>query len=174
MAKISAMLVRQSRYRQDFELVHSSTFAKDSYSCLIAIEVLRLLEADDGAAYRLAAERGDRLAAALASVRADFPEVVKDVRGRGLMLGLEFHDQSDAAAPTVRDHARAGLLGYALAGYLLREHRVRIFPTASATNTLRIEPSIYLTDAEIDHLTTALRALCTVLRDQDETTSAIP
>lgn len=85
----------------------------------------------------------------------------------GLMIGLEFHDQSDSTCEVIREHARAGVFGYVAAGYLLRAHAIRIFPTASAMNTLRFEPSVYLTDAEIDHADSGLRGLCTVHRDQD-------
>ncbi|MER5713546.1 aminotransferase class III-fold pyridoxal phosphate-dependent enzyme [Streptomyces sp. NPDC002122] len=168
LAKTSALLVRGGRYRNEFELVHSSTFAKDGFSTPIALKVLEMLEADDGLAYRLARERGARLAEALEGVRADFPDVVKEVRGKGLMLGLEFHDQSESSSAVVREGALSGLLGYTLSGYLLREHRVRTFPTASAGNTLRFAPSIHLSDAEIDRLADALRAVASVLRDQDE------
>ncbi|MEU1277626.1 aminotransferase class III-fold pyridoxal phosphate-dependent enzyme [Streptomyces sp. NPDC005805] len=164
LAKISVLLIRESRYRPEFELVHSSTFAKDGFSSRIALKVLDLLEADDGAAYRRAAERGERIRAALESVRADFPDVVKEVRGRGLMLGFEFHDQSDAPAPPVQEAARNGLFGYLVAGHLLGGHRIRTFPTASAANTLRFEPSIYITDEEISLLETALRDTCDLVR----------
>ncbi|MEV6204705.1 aminotransferase class III-fold pyridoxal phosphate-dependent enzyme [Streptomyces sp. NPDC051771] len=168
LAKTSVMLTRQSRYRHEFELVHSSTFAKDGFSTRIALKVLQMLEADGGRAYRLAEERGARLAEALGKVRADFPDVVKDVRGRGLMQGLEFHEQSGSASEVIAEGARSGLLGYHLAGFLLREHRVRTFPTASAGNTLRFAPSVLVTDAEIDQLEAGLRAVAEVLRDADE------
>ncbi|MFC9293561.1 aspartate aminotransferase family protein [Streptomyces sp. NPDC057011] len=173
-AKTAVMLVRQARYRREFEIVHSSTFAKDSFSSLIALKVLDMLEADGGRVYRLAAERGERLAATLESVRAEFPTVVKEVRGRGLMLGLEFRDQSDAESPVIREIARGGFFGYVVAGFLLREHHVRTFPTASAVTTLRFEPSVELSDAEIDRLGAALREVCTLLRDQDGARLAPP
>jgi acetylornithine/succinyldiaminopimelate/putrescine aminotransferase len=166
-AKAAIMLIHRSRYRREFELMHSSTFAKDSFSTLIASKTLDLLEADNGKAYRLAEERGNRLLAMLRAIRDDFGAVVKEVRGKGLMIGLEFHDQSDSTSEIIREHARAGMLAYVAAGYLLRTHSIRIFPTASAVNTLRLEPSVYLTDAEIDHADSGLRGLCTVLRDQD-------
>ncbi|MFJ3586838.1 aspartate aminotransferase family protein [Streptomyces sp. NPDC090127] len=168
LAKISVMLVRQTRYRKEFELLHSSTFAKDGFSGLVAHRVLDLLEADGGRLYGVAAERGNALKSMLEGVRADFPEVVKDVRGRGLMLGMEFHDQATASAPGIAGIAQAGFLGYALSGHLLRGHRIRTFPTASAVNTLRFEPSVYLSDAEIQQLETGLRSVAAILRDQDE------
>lgn len=169
LAKTSVLLVRQSRYRKDFELVHSSTFAKDSFSCHIALKVVKMLEADGGKAYRMAEERGARLMAMLHAVLADFPDVVKEIRGRGLMLGLEFQDQGESTSDLIRENAQAGLLGYVLAGYLLRAHQIRIFQTASAGHTLRFEPSIHVTDTEIDQLGTALRAVCAIIRSQDGT-----
>ncbi|WP_282697078.1 aminotransferase class III-fold pyridoxal phosphate-dependent enzyme [Streptomyces sp. CC208A] len=166
-AKSAVMLVREARYRREFELVHSSTFAKDSFSCHIALQVLGMLEAEDGRAYRIAAERGRALAGALTSVLGAFPTVLREVRGKGLMLGLDFADQADSPSPVLRELSAAGFLGYAIAGYLLREHRIRTFPTASAVNTLRFEPSLLLTDEEIGRLETALRDVCAVLREQD-------
>ncbi|GHB07907.1 aspartate aminotransferase family protein [Streptomyces termitum] len=164
-AKTSVMLTRGSLYRPEFELVHSSTFAKDAFSCYVAQEVLEILEADGGAAYRTIRERGEKLEGMLRAVAADHPDAVKDVRGRGLMLGLEFHDQAGSASAAIRESA--GLLGYTAAGYLLREHRIRTFPTASAVNTLRFEPSLLLTDAEIRQLEEGLRALCVIFREAD-------
>nr|BBA84069.1 aminotransferase [Streptomyces lavendulae] len=166
-AKAAVTLVRASRYRREFELVHSSTFAKDAFSTSIATRTVDLLEADGGRAYQLAAERGSRLADMLRKLQQEFGTVVKEVRGKGLMLGLEFHDQSDSSSEVIAGQARAGLLGYLLSGYLLRVHALRVLPTASAVNTLRLEPSVHLTNAEIARLEAGLRGLLTVLRDQD-------
>ncbi|MBV7699709.1 aspartate aminotransferase family protein [Streptomyces sp. TRM70350] len=173
-AKMSVMLVRQGRYRADFELVHSSTFAKDSFSCHIALKVLELLEADGGRAYRQAAERGAALRAMLERVCSAFPDVAKEVRGRGLMLGLEFHDQSDAEDQVFREAARSHMFGYVIAGHLLHGHHIRTFPTASAVNTLRFEPSLLLTNEEIDRLERALTDVCTILREHGAHRLAIP
>lgn len=173
-AKAAVMLVREARYRPEFELVHSSTFAKDSFSCFIALKVLELLETDDGLTYRRASERGDALAAMLERVRAAFPDVVKEVRGRGLMQGFEFYDQSDAQDPRFAESARSGLFGYVVAGHLLHAHDIRTFPTASAVHTLRFEPSVLLTDEEIERLERALTDVCLIVRDQASDRLAIP
>ncbi|ROO86837.1 acetylornithine/succinyldiaminopimelate/putrescine aminotransferase [Actinocorallia herbida] len=164
-AKAAVTLVRASCYRQDFDLIHSSTYAKDGFSTRIAEKVIDLLETDGGAAYRLATARGEALMTELRAVQAEFPDVVKEVRGKGLMVGLEFHDQSVAAAPALRE--KADMFGYFAAGYLMRAHAIRIFPTASAVHTLRFEPSVRLTDAAIARTGAALRDLCGVLRAQD-------
>jgi acetylornithine/succinyldiaminopimelate/putrescine aminotransferase len=166
-AKAAVMMARESRYRGEFELVHSSTFAKDAFSTTIALKVLELLEAGDGAAYRQASERGSYIGEMLASIQLEFPDVVTGVRGQGLMLGMEFRDQSGSSDSAIQEHAQGGTLGYAIAGMLLREHRVRTFPTASSPNTLRFEPSISISDADVAQLAEGLRAVCAVLRGQD-------
>ncbi|WP_439673573.1 aminotransferase class III-fold pyridoxal phosphate-dependent enzyme [Embleya sp. MST-111070] len=166
-AKSSAFLVRQSRYRPEFELVHSSTFAKDGFSTALALRTLDLLEADGGAAYERAAERGERILNMLRELAAEFPDVVADVRGRGLLIGLEFADQSNASSPIIRGKAQAGLLVFQLGSYLQAVHRIRTGPTASVPTMLRIEPSIYISDEEIDRLRTGLTQVCLILRNQD-------
>ena len=166
-AKAAVTLIRSSIYRTDFELLHTSTYAKDSLSTLVALRAVEMLEADGGAAYRLAAERGDKLLAMLHSLRGEFGDVVKDVRGKGLMTGLEFHDLSGSDSDIIAEQAKGGLIGYMFSGYLLREHNMRVFPTASATSTLRFEPSIHITDEEIARTETGLRALIGLIRDED-------
>lgn len=166
-AKAAVMLVRASRYQSGFEMMHSSTFAKDSFSCLIAAKVLELLEAGDGEIYRIAESRGAELRNALLDLMKEFPEVVKDVRGRGLMAGLEFFEQGDSPSGVLRELHGSGFFGYFMSGFLLREHGIRTFPTSSAVYTLRFEPSANIGTADIAKLTEALRDLCTQIRDTD-------
>ncbi|MDN3265298.1 aminotransferase class III-fold pyridoxal phosphate-dependent enzyme [Streptomyces sp. CSDS2] len=168
LVKTSVTLVRGRRYRPQFELVHSSTFAKDAFSSGIALKVLDLLETDGGTAYRTAALRGARLVQALEAVRAEYDDIISDVRGLGLLVGIEFADRSGVGSPMVRQTQPAGLFGFLVSGYLLHEHLIRVMPTGSAPNTLRLEPSIGLTDDEIDRLATGLREVCEVLRANDD------
>lgn len=168
LAKTSVTLVRAARYRPQFELVHSSTFAKDAFSSGIALKVLELLEADGGAVYRAAAERGARIVEALETVRAEYDDIISDVRGVGLLAGVEFADRSAVGSPMVQQTQPAGLFGFLVSGFLLHEHRIRVMPTGSAPNTLRLEPSIALTDDEIGRLAEGLREVCEVLRAGDD------
>lgn len=167
LAKVSVTLVRRSLYRPQFELLHSSTFAKDGFSTAIALKALHLLEADDGRAYRLAAERGERVMAMLRGLAARFPDVITDVRGKGLLIGLQFADQSAAPSAAIREKSLGGNLSFVLASYLLHVHRIRIGPTASDPNVLRIEPSILLGDKAIEQLERGIEQVCRILRDSD-------
>ena len=87
LAKISATLIRRDRHVDQFDVLHTSTYAEDDYSSGIALE-------GAGAARRRGARRvppqGRRLLNGLRSLMAAYPDIIVDVRGRGLMVGVEF------------------------------------------------------------------------------------
>ena len=148
LAKISAMLVDRSRYDREFGYLHTSTFVEDDFSSAIALEALDVLRGDD--LLSRAREKGDALRAKLVLVQKRFPKQVRSIRGRGLMLGVEFDDQATSPSPFLRVAAAQGLLGYLLSGYLLRVHRVRMAPTLSSPGTIRIQPSAYISEDDIE------------------------
>jgi len=166
-AKISATLIRSSDYRWEFSLLHSSTFAEDELSCGIAMKVLELLEADGGAAYALISKQGEALLSIFALIKKDYPDIIVSVRGKGLMLGIEFAKQTASASQVLRTTAAIDSLGYLIAGYLLRTERIRVAPPASDPNVLRIEPSMFLSDADLSRIDAAFRRVCSILRHQD-------
>jgi predicted amino acid dehydrogenase len=167
LAKVAATLIRRSQYRWEFSLLHSSTFAEDEFSCQLALKTLDLLEDQDGAAYRRIRTLGETLYGILERLRQDYPDVIAAVRGTGLMLGIEFADQAMAYSRILRTTAHVQSLGYLIAGYLLRAASIRVAPCASNPNVVRIEPSMYLDDAELARIDAALRQVCTILRQQD-------
>jgi acetylornithine/succinyldiaminopimelate/putrescine aminotransferase len=72
---------------QGFAL-HSSTFSGGSLACAAGLAALRALQ-EEGLVENAQA-RGRQLAEGLAELRWRCP-LVRDIRGRGLMLGLEFN-----------------------------------------------------------------------------------
>ncbi len=167
LAKISATLIRKSRLRKEFSLIHSSTFAEDDFSAGIALQVLDLLEAGEGSAYRQVQTLGASLSAALQAVREAYPDVIREVRGMGLFIGIEFHSQKNAASAIIRGSACNDAFGYMLCAYMLRERQIRIAPTASAPNVLRLEPSLLLSAADVARIGAAFGNLCEIVRKQD-------
>jgi acetylornithine/succinyldiaminopimelate/putrescine aminotransferase/predicted amino acid dehydrogenase len=166
-AKISATLIRSAQYRWEFSLLHSSTFAEDEFSCGVALKVLDLLEADGGAAYARIRASGEALMALLEAIRAEYPDIIVSVRGKGLMIGVEFVSQAHAASRILRTTADIDSLGYLISGYLLRVEGIRAAPPGSSPNTLRLEPSMYLDEADLARISAAFRRVCEILRRQD-------
>ena len=161
-AKVSAVLIERSRYVERFDEHYASTFAGDALSSTIATAVLDHIERDDVPGR--ARQRGLRLREALDRVREEFPEVFRSVRGRGLMLGMELNPGCAEHSILLRGLALYEHLGFLASSVLLHRYQVRLLPTLSAPNTLRIEPSAYIEDAAIDRLEEALRWLGNALR----------
>src|SRR5262249_35419377 len=87
LAKISALLIEKKRYRDEFDLKHTSTYADDDFSCSIALKTLQLINEELVSACR---EKGAEMLLGLRRLAAQYPSVIADVRGKGLMLALEF------------------------------------------------------------------------------------
>ena len=163
-AKISALLVERARYVSRFDELYSSTFAADSFSCTVAAKVLERVERDDVPARAI--ERGGEIRARIEALRIEFPQVINRVDGAGLLLGVELRAPHSTSLPfrLLQDRERLGLLA---ASYLLHRHSLRLLPTLSAPDTLRVEPSVYVDDEAIDRLDRGLRGLARAIRDED-------
>ena len=72
---------------------HGSTYGGNPVACAAALATIDLLE--DGLVEN-AAVQGERAIAALAAIQARYPGIITDVRGKGLMIGIEL-DTPDRA-----------------------------------------------------------------------------
>ncbi len=165
LAKIAALLIEQSRYVSRFDDYYSTTFGGDAYSCAVASRALQLIKSEDIPSR--AAERGAQLKEALLTIAALHRKVIRSITGCGLMLGIEFVPEAADSMFALRLAQRHELLGLACAAYLLNRHQLRLLPTISAPNTLRIEPSAYITDDDIRHLQHGLECLCRAIENRD-------
>jgi acetylornithine/succinyldiaminopimelate/putrescine aminotransferase/predicted amino acid dehydrogenase len=165
LAKIGALLISRARFIEEFSIKHTSTFAEDDRSCFLAIKALEIAERD-GLGARATAT-GKYLMQRLREVQASFPSVIKDVRGRGLMLGFELHDLSDSSSNAIRMLCQQEYLGYLAAAYFLNVHCIRVAPTLSERFTLRLQPSAYVEKKELDHFVEALKTFCQALEAAD-------
>jgi 4-aminobutyrate aminotransferase len=66
---------------------HGSTYGGNPVACAAALATIELLE---GGLIENAAVRGEQAMAGLREIMARFPKTVLDVRGKGLMIGIEF------------------------------------------------------------------------------------
>ncbi len=96
---------------------HGGTYAGNPLACAAADTVLRVI-AEDGLVER-AAELGERTIGRLREFVAKHPEHAGEVRGRGLLLGMELRDLDAAATLSLRALER-GVLVNVTAGNVLR------------------------------------------------------
>lgn len=112
--------------------LHSSTFGGNPLACRAALATLDVLT-DERLAGRAEAQ-GAHFLRRLRAIQERHPRVVRDVRGRGLMIGVEF------------SHSDYALMVSAEAG-----HRgVITFYTLNKPEVIRIEPPLVITAALID------------------------
>jgi acetylornithine/succinyldiaminopimelate/putrescine aminotransferase len=141
---IGAVLCTEEAYTEEFALKHSSTFAGGGLACRAGLQAIELLTRNDQALIRRVAENGAFLKAGLEELQRKHPHVLRGVRGRGYLLGLEF-------GVDMGSYGRTCLLGVlaqhenlipALSSYLLNVEGLRVAPTLNGARVLRMEPPL--------------------------------
>ena len=97
---------------------HGSTFGGNPLACAVARTALRVLVEEDLVAN--AAAMGDYFLPELEKLKT--PQI-KEIRGRGLMIGIEFHPEAGGARPYCMRLMEEGMLCKET-----HEHIVRIAP----------------------------------------------
>lgn len=161
LSKISVLLIDRDCYVKDFDLIHTSTFAEDDHSAQIAYAALDLLEKDK--LMERCTRRGTQLIEGLRSIQKEFPGVIGDVRGAGLMVGMQLSNQYNVESYFFQGMSDQNFITFFAAGYLLHEHNIRVFPTMSDTGTIRLEPSAYISHEDCEKLLTSVRRLCEII-----------
>jgi 4-aminobutyrate aminotransferase len=92
---LGAMIARESLMTTWGPGAHGTTYGGNPLACVASLETIKLLE---GGLMANATERGDQLLAGLRDLQQRFPTVIRDVRGIGLMIGVELdtHQRADA------------------------------------------------------------------------------
>jgi acetylornithine/succinyldiaminopimelate/putrescine aminotransferase/predicted amino acid dehydrogenase len=166
---IGACLYTKSVYSEHFDLRHGSTFAGNALACRAALATIDELTRDDQRLVRHVADVGRRLQEQLRQLQREYPTLIREIRGRGLMLGVEFDFDHIAATQKglVAVLQQQGLLLYMAASFLLNVEHVRIAPSFTQGSVLRIEPPL-IADARLcDKLVNALKRLLDILERGD-------
>ncbi|MGC6453133.1 MAG: aminotransferase class III-fold pyridoxal phosphate-dependent enzyme [Candidatus Puniceispirillaceae bacterium] len=118
-----------------------STFGGTTLACAIGAEVLAIV--DDEGLQANAAAMGDRLLTGLRALQERF-DIIGDVRGRGLFIGVELVTDRTSKAPATT-----------LAGYVsdrMRDHRILIGTDGPYDNVLKIRPPLTIGAVDCDLL----------------------
>ncbi|HOB86663.1 MAG TPA: aminotransferase class III-fold pyridoxal phosphate-dependent enzyme [Bacillota bacterium] len=146
---IGACLCTGAVYNESFGLKHSSTFAGNSLACRVGLKVLELLTAGECALLEEVRARGELLKTRLQDLQRRYPQIIKSIRGRGLMLGIEFGLSRDTFPGSLLGiMAEQELLTPAISAYLLNRERIRVAPTLNGSAVIRIEPPLIISEAQ--------------------------
>jgi len=120
--------------------IHTSTFGGNQLACAAGLAAIEVTLEED--LPRRAAENGAYFLEGLKRVQSEYPQVLNDARGLGLMLGVEFTD-SDIGKVVIGALVHRGVV----AAYTLNNPRV-----------IRFEPPLIITRPQIDTVLTAFSA----------------
>ncbi len=137
---IGAVVARREiwEFWNDAPLIHSSTFGGNPLACIAGLATLEIIEEEN--LVERCARAGDMLMKGLCETQAKFPHLVKDIRGRGLMIGVEFPLED--------------ITSLVLAGLAQRDVLVVPYTFNNPTVT-RFEPPLNISD---EHIEWALKA----------------
>lgn len=138
-------------------LLHTSTFGGNTMACAAGIASINtILEKNlpDNAR-----KMGEYMLQNLKTLKDKY-RIIKDVRGRGLMIGMEF----ETAEKGLLNKITGGVVnkfyeefaGAMVAGELLNSHRIITAYTLNNPNVIRLEPPLVITKQDIDFLLYAL------------------
>jgi predicted amino acid dehydrogenase len=170
-APIGACLLGERADSPQLALRHASTFAGNALACRLSLAFLDVLEADGFALLANVQARAAQLQAGHERIRARYPDLLAEVRGRGLLQGLRL--AVSRAAFGRGFGTLIGALGEQhsllplFASHLLNVERIRTAPTLNHNPVLRIEPPLTVTAAECAFYLTAMERAVDVLASGD-------
>ena len=137
--------------------LHTSTFGGNTRACAAGIASLQVII--EGKLSEAAAEKGKYLMGRLAELKEKH-ESVKEVRGRGLLIGLEFKEPTSGVLKAISFGVINALskeyLGAMVAGELANKHRVITAYTLNNPNVIRLEPPLTIGYEDMDYVVSAL------------------
>jgi len=115
-------------------IIHSTTFGGNPLACAAGLAAIQVTIEEDLPGQ--AAAKGDSLLRELQQLRARYPDVLQEVRGKGLLIGMEFPRQE---------------IGWQVASGLFKRG-VLVAGTYSKAQVIRIEPALNIPTALLDEL----------------------
>jgi acetylornithine/succinyldiaminopimelate/putrescine aminotransferase/acyl-CoA synthetase (AMP-forming)/AMP-acid ligase II/predicted amino acid dehydrogenase/acyl carrier protein len=140
---IGACLSSRRVYNDEFGSKHTSTFAGNGLACTVGLQVLDVLLADDAALLARVRETGTHLKRKLLALRRKYPQLVREVRGTGFMLGVHIAvDRYAFGSGLLAAVMEEEFITSLLMSYMLNNEHVRVAFTLNSGNVLRIQPPL--------------------------------
>ncbi|NLH44997.1 MAG: aminotransferase class III-fold pyridoxal phosphate-dependent enzyme [Acholeplasmataceae bacterium] len=119
--------------------LHTSTFGGNQMACVAGLATLKVIEEED--LLNRGAVSGAYLKKGLEEIQKDYPLVIKEVRGRGMMIGIEL--------------TKEGAGGMLMS--LMIDSNILIAYTLNNPKVIRMEPSLIMPIEVIDQVLEAFR-----------------
>jgi ornithine--oxo-acid transaminase len=144
--------------RMDRAVVHGSTFAKNDLAMAAGLETLQVLE--DERVIENAARQGERLMRSFRAMTERY-ELMKEIRGKGVMIGIEFGAPKSFALKMswhALEAANTGLFCQMITIPLFKEHKILAQVAGHASHTVKLLPPLIITDEDCAWIEQAFEA----------------
>src|ERR1700754_285457 len=157
---VGALLTRKNIFdkifnQMDRAVVHGSTFAKNDLAMAAGIATLEVIKADN--LIEKAARRGAELHMALTRLVPGY-ELMKEVRGKGLMIGIEFGPPKSLrlrASWNLLETANKGLFCQLITVPLFKDHKILTQVSGHGSHTIKLLPPLTITEEDCRWIETA-------------------
>jgi ornithine--oxo-acid transaminase len=161
---VAAVLTRKAVFdkvygRMDRAMAHGSTFGKNDLAMAAGLATLQAL--DDEGAIANAARTGERLLASFRAM-AERYELIKEVRGKGLMIGIEFGAPRSfklRATWTALQAMNSELFPQIVIIPLFKQHKILSQVAGHGINTIKIQPALTITEDDCGWIERAFDAV---------------
>jgi ornithine--oxo-acid transaminase len=140
----------------DRVFVHASTFAGNALAMTAGLATLAVI--DDEQLIANAACRGEELMTGLRAI-GERHDLISDIRGRGLMIGIEFGRPSSSLAARglwrMLDTARRGLFAQLVVVPLHNQHRILTQVAGDYMAVIKLLPPLMIGDLEVETFLTS-------------------
>jgi ornithine--oxo-acid transaminase len=156
--------------RMDRAVVHGSTFAKNDLAMAAGLATLDVIERDG--LLDNATRLGTRLLRTFDGFAQRY-ELVKSVRGKGLMIGIEFGAPQSLklkASWNVLETVSAGLFCQLIVIPLFKEHKILTQVAGHASHTIKLLPALTISEADCEWIE---RAFAAVIADAHRVPGAV-
>lgn len=133
-----------------------NTFGGNPLASRVGLEVLQII--DDEKMMEKSRVLGDKLILGLGKLRDSYPEVIGDVRGKGLMIAVELVKSAESREPISSE-------GFADILENLKDHSLLIGKGGTYGTVLRITPPMCITEDDVDY---TLEVMDKVISDYNE------
>jgi ornithine--oxo-acid transaminase len=159
---VGALLMSDGVYDAVFDSLehafsHGSTFAPNDYATVAGLATLR--ELDDRGLVEASARLGDLLLERTRPLVEKY-EVVRDVRGLGLMWAIEFGEpESGRTTWRLLERMQPGIFAQLVVVPLFTEHRILSQVAGHRVNVVKGLPPLTITEDDVDWFATGLDAV---------------
>jgi ornithine--oxo-acid transaminase len=161
---VSATIARRNIHEKMFNSlkrcqVHSTTFGQNDLAMAAGLATLNVMDEEN--LVERSAQMGEKLLNGLSGLMEKH-DLIADVRGKGLMIGIEFAKPQSLKLKTAwatAESAEKGMFAQLVVMSLMRDHHILVQVGGPGVNIIKLLPPLIIEDQEVNQVISAFDAV---------------